>query len=267
MIRETIKKTLENTGQTVYSLLQKGGFISQTLLNRYLSGENNISVSNIEKLFSILGIKIVLPNGGALSELNFQKAILTALEQTGKSKYAVAKESGVYLNSLSAFCKTGKGLEMQNVEKVCTALGISIQIPDGERKEVVKRPKTFLIGEQLRSAIITKGMTIYKVFKALKFNKGNIYNFVNIGRGMSTTKLQTIMDYVKCSIFDDLGEDYGTDIRAAINKKIKSLNLRKTALCKELGMSTTLNLYLNGNTNISALTLDKIFTFLKLQIK
>lgn len=265
MIREKIKETLENTGQTVYSLLQKGGFISQTLLNRYLSGENNISVSNIEKLFSILGIKIVLPNG--MVELNFQNAILTVLEQTGKSKYAVAKESGVYLNSLSAFCKTGKGLEMQNVEKVCSALGISIQIPDGREKEVEKRPKTFLIGEQLRSVITTKGLTIYKVFKALKFDKGNIYNFINIGRGLSTAKLQQIMNYVGCSIFDDLGEDYGTDIRSAINEKIKSQNLKKTALCKELGMSTTLNLFLNGNTNISALTLDKIFTFFKFQIK
>lgn len=265
MIREKIKETLENTGLTVYSLLQRGGFISQPLLNRYLSGENNISVSNIEKLFSILGIKIVLSNG-MTGELNFQNAILTALEQTGKSKYAIAKESGVYLNSLSAFCKTGKGLEMQNVEKVCTALGITIQIPDGERKEVIKRPKTFLIGEQLRSVITAKGLTIYKVFKALNFNKGNVYNFVNIGRGMSTAKLQQIMDYVGCSIFDNLGEDYGADIRSAIIKKMKSQNLRKTALCKELGMSTTLNLYLNGNTNISALTLDKIFTYLNLKI-
>jgi transcriptional regulator with XRE-family HTH domain len=264
-LQNEIKNYLQNTGQTVYSVLKKNGFISQTLLNRYLKGENNISVSNIEKLMEILGIKLQLPDGA--TENNFHAAINAVLEQQTKSKYSVAKESGVYLCSLSNFLKKGKGLETHNIEKVCTTLGITLQLPPIVVQEKPEQAKSgFMIGNQLRSVITQKGLTIYKVLKALKFNKGNVYNFVNIGRGMSTAKLQQIMDYVGCSIFDDLGKNYGTDIRSAIIKKIKSQNLKKTALCKELGVSTTLNLFLNGNTNISALTLDKIFTYLNLKI-
>ncbi|MCE9556752.1 MAG: helix-turn-helix domain-containing protein [Planctomycetes bacterium] len=51
-----------------------------------------------------------------------------AMERSGKSRYAIFKETGIDQGTLSRFARGQCGLSMENVEKVCECIGAKIAI-------------------------------------------------------------------------------------------------------------------------------------------
>lgn len=60
MIREIIKQEKEKKGLSVY-MLAKLSKLQPTQIANYLKGKNDMTGSNLEKLFGVLNIKIVNP--------------------------------------------------------------------------------------------------------------------------------------------------------------------------------------------------------------
>jgi len=51
-----------------------------------------------------------------------------AIERSGKSRYAISKETGIEQSALSRFANGKAGLTMENVETVCECIGAKIAI-------------------------------------------------------------------------------------------------------------------------------------------
>jgi len=51
-----------------------------------------------------------------------------AIKRSGKSRYAISKETGITQATLSRFANGKAGLTMENVETVCDCIGAKIAI-------------------------------------------------------------------------------------------------------------------------------------------
>jgi hypothetical protein len=59
-----------------------------------------------------------------------------ALEQCGVTRYQVSKDTGIPASVLSRFVAGGKGLRSENIDKLCTYLGLVLTKKPGKpRKE------------------------------------------------------------------------------------------------------------------------------------
>ncbi len=49
-----------------------------------------------------------------------------AVEDSGQSRYAISKETGIPASVLSRFVASGAGLRSQNLDKLCAHLGLTL---------------------------------------------------------------------------------------------------------------------------------------------
>lgn len=49
-----------------------------------------------------------------------------AVERCGQTRYAISKETGIPASVLSRFVASGAGLRSENIDKLCTYLGLTL---------------------------------------------------------------------------------------------------------------------------------------------
>jgi hypothetical protein len=59
----------------------------------------------------------------------------TALEQCGQTRYAVSKATGIPESTLSRFVAGGKPMRGENIDKLCTYLGLVLTQKPGKRRK------------------------------------------------------------------------------------------------------------------------------------
>ena len=58
-----------------------------------------------------------------------------AVEQCGESRYAISKATGIPASVLSRFVAGGHGLRSDNIDKLCTYLGLELKSKSGKRRK------------------------------------------------------------------------------------------------------------------------------------
>ncbi len=56
-----------------------------------------------------------------------------AIKASGRTRYALSKETGIHQSSLSRFIVSGRGLKLANVDRLCAALGLHLSEKGGKR--------------------------------------------------------------------------------------------------------------------------------------
>lgn len=57
-----------------------------------------------------------------------------AIEGSGMTRYRIAQETGINESTLSRFVASGKGLSMDNCDRLCAYLGLELK-PKGTRRK------------------------------------------------------------------------------------------------------------------------------------
>ena len=64
---------------------------------------------------------------GRAAKRTFADVIRRAVEDSGRTPYAIALESGVSQPVLSRFLRSERGLNLDTAEKLCRALGLDLR--------------------------------------------------------------------------------------------------------------------------------------------
>lgn len=58
-----------------------------------------------------------------------------AIERSGLTRYRIAQESGVNESTLSRFVASGKGLSMENCDRLCAYLRLELTVQGGQPRD------------------------------------------------------------------------------------------------------------------------------------
>lgn len=58
-----------------------------------------------------------------------------AVENCGETRYRIAQETGINESTLSRFVASGRGLSMENTDRLCTYLGLELRPNSGKRRK------------------------------------------------------------------------------------------------------------------------------------
>jgi len=67
--------------------------------------------------------------------MNVSEQIRRAVERSGTTRYAIAKETGINESTLSRFVASGRGLSMPNADRLCSHLGLVLTTKAGKARK------------------------------------------------------------------------------------------------------------------------------------
>lgn len=65
----------------------------------------------------------------------FSDQLRAAIESSDMTRYAISKATGIDQSILSRFVNTDAGLSMENVDKICECLGITLTVPKPTKRK------------------------------------------------------------------------------------------------------------------------------------
>ncbi len=69
----------------------------------------------------------------------FSDQLREAIERSGKSRYAISRETGIAQSILSRFVHGDAGLSLENVDRICESIGVRIATSEPAQKKASSR--------------------------------------------------------------------------------------------------------------------------------
>ncbi|MCH7791340.1 MAG: helix-turn-helix transcriptional regulator [Planctomycetes bacterium] len=67
--------------------------------------------------------------------MTVSETLRTAVETCGQTRYRIAQETGINESTMSRFVASGRGLSMDNCDRLCVYLGLELKVKRGKTRK------------------------------------------------------------------------------------------------------------------------------------
>ena len=129
---EVLRKAIAESGLSLYQIAKNTGVFSESLL-RFRQGNQSLRLANADRLAACfgLGLATMPPSSLRKSALTLTDALRAAIEQSGITRYQIAKDTGLNQAVLCRFVHNEKSLNLDSADKLAAYLGLRMT-PDPE---------------------------------------------------------------------------------------------------------------------------------------